>query len=1086
MTKLITDRTQKPYYDYTAIERGKKYISVLGIAGRTLQNREINSISGLLLNHIKNIGDVVLTTGTIISGCSFYADEATNKSYLSEGKIYYNGLVLDTPFAEWITTDIPLGICYVCFELIEQAVTEDDDKLLYDPAENYENYNEPGAYRLYYAINTYIYNEAELKNSQSGSRIIIDIIKLYNRQIISPTKPKPVLGKVYDMMAYRTFDELGNFIVRGLQMKTSMNANTLKQYRITLSEGRAYVKGYEYNYDNNSIITKAAIDEKTSAVDEQQTFDSSHTEYKLFHANVKSINKLQAQVRDEAMRMQRSPSGAINDIVNLDGLIEIKSISQGDTIFEKNTDYIINGQLITWISSNRPSPGTTFYIDVSYVVEFNEGIDYGTISDSDNYTSIQFVKTPEDGTNFRINYTWFIYRYDLIYLDSEGVIQIINGTPGEKYEIDIPEIPIGVLPIGYILVEPGKNPTDYIKIHYNIYRVTVADQRTIMSRVDNIEYNIAMTALENATQSKHTEREGLTSLKGIFVDGFTDYASSDIYHPAYDATIDIFSDTLKMGVSTDIVTGSELTVSGSSTISNKKGIVTLPFTILETDWQKYASNTIDINENGNFLREPILTIPLTYVNAEINTTNFYDENITLPTKLYNSTSMIREWIYGITQGDSYDRVALNNVKINYLKSLNIPEMKTCTITLEGINFTPLAEIKILFDNKQITSFDIITGSAGTTGTGFIKCNNVGYFKITFTTPSEMTHGNKEILAIKATSKTVDGQIVWQDTKEIGSIYFKNIGYYREYERISDIQDSERIRNTFYINAHKQRPIFTDNLTGLSSSRNFDPIAQSFWFTEDMFLDAIDLYFKSKPTLTSNMSNKIYFTIREVINSEPSGPILYEQWINVSDILVSDTAKNATKITFDYPIYCQGNKEYAFTISCANSGYKIWYANVNGVDISSKITIQSKPYKGNVYISKNASSWTLLQDAGLKFSLYTCEFETSANLQTESSAISLTQYSMFNVSVESSVLEGTDLIYSYKIGTADKMGLPLRELITLTENAEYNINMDIIFYMNLSTKNKKISPVINFNTFNAIFGKYKAVGSYIMRSFSFSE
>ena len=47
-------------------------------------------------------------------------------------------------------------------------------------------------------------------------------------------------------------------------------------------------------------------------------------------------------------------------------------------------------------------------------------------------------------------------------------------------------------------------------------------------------------------------------------------------------------------------------------------------------------------------------------------------------------------------------------------------------------------------------------------------------------------------------------------------------------------------------------------------------------------------------------------------------------------------------------------------------------------------------------------------------------------------------------------------------------------------------MNIIFYMNLSTKNKKISPVINFNTSNVIFGKYKAVGSYIMRSFSFSE
>ena len=44
--------------------------------------------------------------------------------------------------------------------------------------------------------------------------------------------------------------------------------------------------------------------------------------------------------------------------------IYIGEYSAPQTVYENNIDYIINGQLITWIN-NRPSPGSTYYISVS-------------------------------------------------------------------------------------------------------------------------------------------------------------------------------------------------------------------------------------------------------------------------------------------------------------------------------------------------------------------------------------------------------------------------------------------------------------------------------------------------------------------------------------------------------------------------------------------------------------------------------------------------------------------------------------------------------------------------------------------------
>ena len=193
----IRDPKSEPYYDYTEDELAKGYVSVLAVPGRPLQNREINSISGLIYGNLKKITDIIIENGTILSGCNFVKDDSDSdniKCILSPGNIYFNGLSIDLNIdatgkiwsynTDPLLSDVPHGYAILCVEVVPYGVTDLEDNTLVDPAENYDSYGVAGAHRLKYYANPSIMSENDFAKVSSTNKNLVSIMRLYDGEIV--------------------------------------------------------------------------------------------------------------------------------------------------------------------------------------------------------------------------------------------------------------------------------------------------------------------------------------------------------------------------------------------------------------------------------------------------------------------------------------------------------------------------------------------------------------------------------------------------------------------------------------------------------------------------------------------------------------------------------------------------------------------------------------------------------------------------------------------------------------------------------------------------------------------------------------
>lgn len=144
--------------------------------------------------------------------------------------------------------------CRVGFNIDEQIITSTQDSSLLDPALEASNYAAPGADRLKLVPTLEV---RELTDETAGP----DFVELFTIQngIVTEKYERPVYNILQDEMAKRTFDESGDYYVRGLTVRvrehldTGVNdgylANTAggntSLLAVGIEPGLAYVKGYE-------------------------------------------------------------------------------------------------------------------------------------------------------------------------------------------------------------------------------------------------------------------------------------------------------------------------------------------------------------------------------------------------------------------------------------------------------------------------------------------------------------------------------------------------------------------------------------------------------------------------------------------------------------------------------------------------------------------------------------------------------------------------------------------------------------------------------------------------------------------------
>lgn len=210
---------------------------------------------------------------------------ATGKGSLftiQEGTVFTRGYFVSFTTQKIIlspTSQTPTG--KVGFQSLEQIINSNQDATLLDPALGSYNYSAPGADRLKVSASLVLLDiDDDISVPEFTTLFIIK-----NGQMIEKYE-RTQYSKIYDEFAKRTFDESGDYVVRGLGVRVREHLDTgsndgyltlaqggdVQKLAIGIEPGLAYVKGYEVNnFVTNylpvekSISTKNVLNEFLSA-----------------------------------------------------------------------------------------------------------------------------------------------------------------------------------------------------------------------------------------------------------------------------------------------------------------------------------------------------------------------------------------------------------------------------------------------------------------------------------------------------------------------------------------------------------------------------------------------------------------------------------------------------------------------------------------------------------------------------------------------------------------------------------------------------------------------------------------------------
>lgn len=133
------------------------------------------------------------------------------------------------------TANVKVGL-----ELIDNIITEADDISLLDPALESSNYQAPGAgrYQLILQLAT-----RSLDSIDDAKWIQIGKIQ---GGVLRELVTTPIYSEIEEVLARRTYDESGNYIVRPFRLRVEDSVqDSSNNFTLVISPGKAYLYGYE-------------------------------------------------------------------------------------------------------------------------------------------------------------------------------------------------------------------------------------------------------------------------------------------------------------------------------------------------------------------------------------------------------------------------------------------------------------------------------------------------------------------------------------------------------------------------------------------------------------------------------------------------------------------------------------------------------------------------------------------------------------------------------------------------------------------------------------------------------------------------
>ena len=926
---------------------------------RALQQAELNEMQSIAEYNVRQLGDSIFEDGAMQTGMSFSIDADAKKITVADGSVYLAGRV--RKFKKQTIPFNSSGTEKIGVKLEQKIIDYNMDPTLLDQTQGVDSYLSAGADRLEETV--------VLTNNDDSAPTIYE----FNDGDLFVQPDRPEFTLINETLAQRTYEESGSYQVEGFKMWTEKSQQDGK-VDLIVDRGTAYVLGYRINKPTASRISLDKSLDYREVAQETHTYDTSVRKSKIGSSSVKEVKQVLARTQ--------SPTGGVNiakgtkdgrdgipaQYTSIDPTTTKLWTSSPEQYYTYGTDYkIVEESGIQYVDWNtgpngmEPATGQSYNISFEYDRVMQENVDYKVTTTpiegaagTDTYIDFNGMTglKPKSGGLIRVNYTFYLARVDLVTLNSSGEFVVLKGQSDRTNAAQAPihEDPL-TLKIGTVFVYPN---SDIAEANNNgVVRLRMEDLQKLKTRLENVEYNQAIQALEN---SSIVTDDPLT-LRGVFADGFVDFSRMDMNLSSVAMSFDDASITLMVNAPNEQMKSPEFAKDKS--LAHLWGrIITAPYTENKEITQPLATEAMNVNPYAVYNKLGALKL-------NPSADNWIEEKkVTVNKEDTMTVRMDRWWRHNRTTTKHKDLQYLvdnldldGNQKWDMGNSLNQDKLVGRTGTLTDVASTiressieyirqkvvefTAENLKPMSNNLYLT-FDGIRVNITPTGTtvkgsdtGTIMADANGKATGKFEIPAGVRTGVREVVLQNGDNSAIS-----------------------TYTAQGTLKTTEEVVT---------RTRVTVNL--------YDPLAQSFVFAQDRVVTSFDLYFASKST-----SDNLIVQVRGLSEGGfPNQTIYAERIVTPDQVNVSSDGSKATKVALDDPLMCKAGQSYCIVIITDSNDYTMWVATLGQNRKDSPSTkVVSNPYvNGVLFSSSNARTWTVHQSSDLKFSIYTATFQENA-------------------------------------------------------------------------------------------------------------
>ena len=225
----------------------------------------------LILEDDITYGNTTISSGETVA--SLISEDATATASLvsiGQGVFFVRGTFVEVGQSKILLDPYTNTSSYrVGLTILEEIITAKDDKSLYDNAKGFSNFAAPGADRLKISATL-----SKKQINDYDDKTFVELIRIDNGEI-KVLKESSDYNLIRDYFAKRTFDESGNYAVENFEVEINESLNDRESNEgvyfegqqteqgntpsedlmaVKISDGTAYVKGYDIDFVNTTIL----------------------------------------------------------------------------------------------------------------------------------------------------------------------------------------------------------------------------------------------------------------------------------------------------------------------------------------------------------------------------------------------------------------------------------------------------------------------------------------------------------------------------------------------------------------------------------------------------------------------------------------------------------------------------------------------------------------------------------------------------------------------------------------------------------------------------------------------------------------